>query len=163
MIDMDFEREEQCDICKEWKKERMHSVIMLDDVTKRKTWFDICFLCLNKYKKYVIEHIEPKNGGIEMAEKRKFKEVEQTKFHNFTEEESVEGTLVDIKKGEYGKQPVLQLDDGSKVTLPSKTVLENKISEDLVGKYIKVTYLGEEQSKKNKKWKYEDFKVEVAE
>ena len=84
----------------------------------------------------------------------------ESNFKQWSEEgEEVEGKLVEIRDGQYGKVFDIELADGEKITVGG-AVLANKITPSFVGKMIKVVYKGEE---KGKQGKYKVFDVYVAE
>lgn len=57
-------------------------------------------------------------------------------------DESVEGEVVEIKKGLYGLQLVIQKADGTKATTPSHKALQSRLTDFQVGDFIKIVYLG---------------------
>lgn len=77
----------------------------------------------------------------------------------FTEvNKSVIGKLLGIRKNEKYNNNLYDLEvDGEKTTLAGTSNLDFQITPDLVGKTLKVTYIGEEKSKSGRLFK--KFKV----
>jgi len=72
---------------------------------------------------------------------------------------SVTGTFLQIREGMYGPLFDIKLSDGSIVTLPSDTVLQTKLTKDLIDKNIKIQFVGLVASTKRKGKDYKDYKV----
>lgn len=74
-----------------------------------------------------------------------------------TETPKVIGILKGFKDSEYGR--VAQLDDGSGelIDIGSFTALKTKLTEDMIGKAVKIVYNGEIRSKTGRM--YKDFSV----
>lgn len=153
--------DKKCDICFKWVDE-VKPMLLIDTVTGTAKWFDVCIDCL-KIVRPIKQSIQYKEVNVMTKEKRKFKEIETVPFHDFGETPEVEGKLIEIRQGDYGSVYDIELDNNEVITLPTKTVLGTKIKPTMIGKIIRVSALGEKQSQKNKKWKFEDFKVEVEE
>jgi len=63
------------------------------------------------------------------------------------EGDSIEGTLIKVRKGTYGDVYDIETKDGEMITVPSSAVLANRISEADEGKYIRIVFDGLQQSK----------------
>ena len=62
------------------------------------------------------------------------------------EGDSIEGTLVKVRKGQYGDVYDIETKDGLQ-TVPSSAVLANRVSSSDEGKYVRLVYDGQQQSK----------------
>jgi hypothetical protein len=62
------------------------------------------------------------------------------------EGDSIEGTLVKVRKGQYGDIYDIETKDGTS-TVPSSAVLANRIILSDEGKYVRIVYDGLQQSK----------------
>lgn len=77
--------------------------------------------------------------------------------------EQIEGTILEFKKGDFGEQILLQVEDGSEIELPAHKDLQSKMKDLYEQDYIRVTLTG---FKKANDPNYNDkplYKVEVAE
>lgn len=74
---------------------------------------------------------------------------------------SIEGIFIEITEGQYGPLFAIQQRDGSKVVLPSDTVLQTKLTKNLLMKDIKVEFNGMKDSTRRKGKQYKDYKVFV--
>jgi hypothetical protein len=80
------------------------------------------------------------------------------KFHNFDEAPEIMGVLLEINEGQYGKQFVMEAADGKKILIGSYIAINDKFTDDDVGKAVKITYKGEIKGKNSKKT-YKAFDV----
>lgn len=62
-------------------------------------------------------------------------------------EEFIEGEVVEISDGQYGRQITLKNEAGDTNTTPSHKVLQSRLSEIKMGDWIRVVYKGEELPK----------------
>ena len=76
---------------------------------------------------------------------------------------SAEGTLVEIRDGLYGPLFDIKLKDGSVITLPSDTVLQTKLNKNMVGREIKVEFVGMIASTRRKGKDYKNYAVYTKE
>ena len=81
----------------------------------------------------------------------------ESTFHNFDVKDEVAGKLIKIEEGSYGPQYVIETPEGD-ITVGSYNVLERKIRESDIGKFIKVKLLGNVLSPKTKRT-YKNFEV----
>ena len=63
------------------------------------------------------------------------------------EGESVEGTLLKVREGQYGPLYDVETADGTVVTIPTSAVLQNRISQGDESKEVKIVFDGMQQSK----------------
>lgn len=91
--------------------------------------------------------------------KDEFKKVENT-FHNFNETPEVIGIFKEkrVFNEEFGKQVVLTVDD-KEVVLGAFGVLNSKLTDDLIGKTVKIVFIGEVASKTKGHKPYKNFEV----
>ena len=59
-------------------------------------------------------------------------------------DDQIEGKIVSINDGDYGKQYVIEQENGDKVTTPSHRVLQSRMSEAKVGDECKIIFNGTE-------------------
>jgi len=82
------------------------------------------------------------NRGKKMA-KRKMKEVTGGNWWMPEKEgEIIEGELVDKREGNYGVEYILNTESGH-ITLPSHRVLQARLEQVEIGKFVSVTYIEE--------------------
>jgi len=92
-----------------------------------------------------------------------YKEITGTAIVKLGEQNKVlEGTLLGIEDGQFGPQFRFMKSDGTEVVLGNQTVLATKIHKKLVGKKLKVEFVGNVKSKATKNT-YADYKVFVDE
>lgn len=97
---------------------------------------------------------------METKKMAKWNEVSQGKIVKLDEDNpSVEGTFTQIREGQYGPLYDIQQANGETITLPSDTVLQTKLTKNLIGKEIKVEFVGLEKSTKRKGKDYKNYKV----
>ena len=82
----------------------------------------------------------------------------ETSFHNFDENPEISGKLLKIIEGDFGKQAVLLVDE-KEITLGSYGVLTSKLTDDLVGKEVKIVFTEEVPSKVKGHKPYKNFDV----
>lgn len=59
----------------------------------------------------------------------------------------LEGTYVDLFKGNFGEQPIIETADGKKYVTPSNRVLVNLLKEVSIGDSVRIEYLGDGKAK----------------
>jgi len=59
------------------------------------------------------------------------------------EGETLEGTVLEKKQGNFGLQITLKLADGSEVKTPSHKVLQNRLANKEVGQMLRIVYTGQ--------------------
>ena len=62
-------------------------------------------------------------------------------------EEEVEGEIVSVTEGDFGKQYAIKKEDGSEITTPSHAYLQNRLAKCKVGDKVKLIYTAEEPPK----------------
>ena len=84
----------------------------------------------------------------------------QSNFFKFEKEnDSIIGVLKAIEKGQFGDQYVLTT-ESDEVTVGGYTALASKINSSMVGKKLKIVYLGEKKAEKGGRF-YKNFDVFV--
>jgi len=76
--------------------------------------------------------------------------VETGNFHNFKEQPTVIGILLRIEKSKFGDSPILEVNNGEtseEIAIGSYTALAGKLTEEDIGKKVKIAYLGEVKGK----------------
>lgn len=73
----------------------------------------------------------------------------------------IEGIYKGTQKGQFGDLYNIEIAPNEIKTLGSDTVFKNKLSPELVGKKIKIEYLGLKPSMERKGSKYKDYKISV--
>ena len=58
--------------------------------------------------------------------------------------DSIEGTIVDIMNGKYGRQLVIETTDKKQIITPAHKVLQQKLSNKVVGDMIKIVFDGQQ-------------------
>jgi len=61
--------------------------------------------------------------------------------------EEIEGLIVDIKEGDFGKTYLIERKNGGKIMTPSHKVLQNRMVGITKGDQIKIVFVGEEPPK----------------
>lgn len=93
-----------------------------------------------------------------------FKEISQGKIIKLDEDNpSLEGIFTETREGQYGVLFDIQKDSGETVTLPSDTVLTSKLTKNLIGKKIKVEFIGTEPSTQRRGKSYKNYRIYVDE
>jgi len=100
-----------------------------------------------------------KNEQTKDKSKRKY-EVRTVKPVSLEKGEIVEGRLLDIQDGTMSDVLCIAVDGQGIKRLWSSTVLANAITRLDIGKYVKITYKGEERSKAGRDVKIYDVWVE---
>lgn len=107
---------------------------------------------------YFRDEAEAVISGKEVEKGMAWKKVENN-FKSWEKKgEELEGTFVGTHEGQFGK--VFDLETAKGMITVGGTVLSNKLEPKLIGKKIKVVFLGEE---KGEKGKYKNFDVFVEE
>ena len=74
--------------------------------------------------------------------------------------DNIEGELTGTTQGQYGDNFILKVPTGEEMTVFGGAVINTKMRNVEVLKYVKITYIGEVKSSAGRV--YKDFKVEVA-
>jgi len=76
--------------------------------------------------------------------------------------DEIEGDVIDYFKGSYGKQAMIELDNGDKIVMPNHTMLNGLLRNVVVGDRVKVVLLSETPTEKGKSplKNYEVYSVE---
>lgn len=88
-----------------------------------------------------------------------WEEVASAPIHKFEEAgDELVGTFVRYTDGKYGQMAEIKTEDGICYRVPLDTVLANKLSPELIGRTVKIEYLGKVESQDGSR-EYKDYKV----
>lgn len=74
--------------------------------------------------------------------KENWKKLEANYWKPEIEGEELVGKVASIKSGQFGKQYVIDVDDGTQITTPSHKVLQNRMESIEEGDVVKIVFTG---------------------